>query len=139
MSAEELLSKLARVRKNGPGRWMARCPAHDDGRASLSILELESDRVLVHCFAGCSTDEVIQAAGLDWSALFADQPNEWPGKKYRGMRVFRARELIEALGHELTVALIICGDVAEGRPVERERLAEARQRILNFMVEMRRA
>ena len=46
-------------RKSG-STWVARCPAHDDRTPSLSITDGE-DRVLVHCHAGCSQSEVIQA------------------------------------------------------------------------------
>lgn len=36
----------------------ARCPAHDDGQASLSVSEAHG-RILVHCHAGCPQREVI--------------------------------------------------------------------------------
>jgi len=39
--------------------WMARCPAHDDHNPSLSIRDAIDGKVLVHCHAGCSQDEVI--------------------------------------------------------------------------------
>jgi hypothetical protein len=39
---------------------VARCPAHQDGHPSLSIAE-QGDRILVHCFAGCSQEAVIDA------------------------------------------------------------------------------
>src|SRR5574337_497427 len=35
------------------------CPAHDDEHPSLSVDEREG-RILVHCFAGCSQDAVIE-------------------------------------------------------------------------------
>jgi hypothetical protein len=35
--AATILDKLDGVRSKGPGRWMARCPAHNDKTASLSI------------------------------------------------------------------------------------------------------
>lgn len=40
---------------------MARCPAHDDHNPSLSISTGDEGRVLVHCYAGCSQDAVIDA------------------------------------------------------------------------------
>jgi hypothetical protein len=36
------------------------CPAHDDRRPSLGIDQV-GDRILVHCWAGCSQDAVIRA------------------------------------------------------------------------------
>ncbi len=35
------------------GGWMARCPAHDDRKPSLSIREGDHGKVLVCCHAGC--------------------------------------------------------------------------------------
>jgi len=51
---ELLLSKLPGVRKSGSG-WSARCPAHDDRHASLSVSSSDDGRVLLHCHAGCDT------------------------------------------------------------------------------------
>lgn len=43
------------------GRGKCRCPAHDDSSPSLSVHDMPDSRVLVHCFAGCSQDRVIEA------------------------------------------------------------------------------
>jgi putative DNA primase/helicase len=55
----QALGEALTGRKSG-STWVARCPAHDDRTPSLSITDGE-DRVLVHCHAGCSQSEVIQA------------------------------------------------------------------------------
>ena len=70
MSADIFLSRLDRVRSTGHDRWIARCPAHDDGRASLSVRELDDGRVLAHCFAGCGAADVLAAVGLDFDVLY---------------------------------------------------------------------
>ncbi|HVB39869.1 MAG TPA: hypothetical protein VNE83_03140 [Terriglobales bacterium] len=57
------------ARPTGPGRWMARCPAHGDRKPSLSIAEGDGGRVLLHCWAGCTTAAVLKAAGLPWSDI----------------------------------------------------------------------
>ncbi len=41
-------------------RGQVHCPAHDDARPSLSITEREG-RTLLHCFAGCTQEAVIDA------------------------------------------------------------------------------
>lgn len=64
-----VLSKLESVRPRGEGQWMARCPAHDDRKPSLSVTLGDYGRVLLHCFAGCSFKAVLAAAGLDASDL----------------------------------------------------------------------
>jgi hypothetical protein len=40
---------------------MVPCPAHEDERPSLSW-KVAGDRVLLHCFAGCTFDEIRRAA-----------------------------------------------------------------------------
>ena len=56
--ARALLDRLERVTERGGGHYMARCPAHDDSNPSLSVREVD-DRVLVHCFAGCSAGAIV--------------------------------------------------------------------------------
>lgn len=43
--------------------WVACCPAHEDREPSLSIRDGAAGRLLVHCHAGCSQNEVIEALG----------------------------------------------------------------------------
>jgi len=54
----------------GPNQWQARCPAHDDRQASLSVGQAADGRVLLNCHAGCRTDDVVHAAGLRMTQLF---------------------------------------------------------------------
>lgn len=43
---------------------MCLCPCHADNAASLSISEGRNGRILIHCFAGCGTGEILEAVGL---------------------------------------------------------------------------
>lgn len=56
-------------RRVGEGRYVALCPAHADRRPSLSI-RAGRDKVLLHCFAGCATEAVLDALRLGWGDLF---------------------------------------------------------------------
>ena len=56
-----------------PGQFRARCPAHEDHRASLGATRRD-DRVLLHCFAGCSTASVVRKIGLTLADLFDHLP-----------------------------------------------------------------
>ena len=71
---ERLLAKLHSVTSTGSG-YTARCPGHDDRQASLSLTEGDDGRVLLHCFAGCTTDEVVVAAGVEMKDLFPPSTN----------------------------------------------------------------
>lgn len=77
MSADELVARLDLCRPNGEGKWMARCPAHDDKSPSLSITERSDGRVLIHCHAGCGANDILDSVGLDYSALFPEQDNHY--------------------------------------------------------------
>lgn len=68
---EALVERLQGTRLNGPG-WTARCPAHDDRRASLSIARGDGGRVLVKCHAGCTAEAVVTALGLTMRDLMPD-------------------------------------------------------------------
>jgi hypothetical protein len=72
MGANNLLSRLHKVRQTGSGRWIACCPAHGDKSPSLAIREIEDGRVLLHCFANCETGEVLAAVGLTFNDLFPE-------------------------------------------------------------------
>jgi hypothetical protein len=52
--------RLEDVRKSGTG-WTARCPAHDDVQSSLSLTQ-KGETVLIHCFAGCDFNDIVNAA-----------------------------------------------------------------------------
>lgn len=52
--------------------YMANCPAHNDRTPSLSIRMGRDGRVLIKCWAGCSTESVIDALGLSWRDLFSN-------------------------------------------------------------------
>jgi len=65
---ENLVQRL-NARRSGQG-WKANCPAHDDHVPSLSIKEGADGRVLLKCFAGCSTDSVLAAIELKARDLF---------------------------------------------------------------------
>lgn len=66
---ETILTRLDGVRKSGRG-YTAKCPAHDDRTASLTINEAHGGNALIHCFAGCGALEVMQSIGLQLSDLY---------------------------------------------------------------------
>ena len=69
MIVAEWLDLFDRVKRNGT-HWVARCPAHDDRRPSLSIAEGRDGETLLHCFAGCLTEAVVAAVGRTVADLF---------------------------------------------------------------------
>jgi len=82
VTVDKFLDELEQVRKTARG-WMALCPAHEDSSRSLSIAEGDDGRVLLNCFAGCTTNRICAALGLRIADLFGETDpyaNSWQPK-----------------------------------------------------------
>ena len=102
MSIGELLSRLDKVKHTGQGRWVARCPAHNDRTPSLSLRELDDGRVLLRCFAECSAHEIVTSVGLELTDLFP--PRKIPeGKGKPERRPFPAADILRCIAFEALV------------------------------------
>ena len=66
---DEFLGLLDGVKPGGLNQWTARCPAHEDSHASLSV-GLGRVGVVAHCHAGCQIEDIARAVGVDVSRLF---------------------------------------------------------------------
>jgi hypothetical protein len=85
MTFAEIVAMIPSARMAGEGRAVAKCPAHDDRTASLSLRE-ENGKVLAHCFAGCGFAAISKAVGLDerdWFSDAAASAGSRPAKVYR--------------------------------------------------------
>jgi hypothetical protein len=81
------LERLPGARKTGNG-WAARCPAHDDARASLCVSEGEDGTALVKCHAGCDTSTVLSVVGLTLADLFPAKAAPTPVRNGRPRGIF---------------------------------------------------
>lgn len=127
---DNLLQHLDKVKRTGAHTYQARCPAHDDRGPSLTIRDTDDGRILVHCFAGCDVQDVLDAVGLTFSDLFP--PRVLDQRTPPERRPFPAADVLRAIGFE---ALVICSAAAAmlaGEPfseIDRERLILAASRI----------
>jgi hypothetical protein len=141
MSAEDLLSRLEGVRKAGAGRWLARCPAHDDRHASLAVRELDDGTVLIHDFAGCSAGDVLGAVELRFDDLF---PAKLGARHHRRgeRRPFPAADVLRAIERESLIVATAASSLGNGGALtdeDRARLLLAAQRITAAVQETRHA
>jgi len=119
MSADLILSKLSKVRRTGEGRWIACCPAHDDRSPSMTIRDMGDGRILMHCFSGCAVENILGAIGLDFDALFPERlPDSQPVRN-----PWNARDVLEAVSHELTVIGVGAADLMRGKRLEKDEYA----------------
>jgi hypothetical protein len=58
---------------------MVKCPAHEDGTASLAIGRV-AGIVMMNCHAGCSTEDVVAAVKLQMSDLFPESRSRRDGR-----------------------------------------------------------
>lgn len=133
MSIDVLLSRLKGVRPRGPSRWVALCSAHKDRTPSLSI-RLEGDgRILLHCFAGCETYDVLDALGLEVAELFPPRPHDDHAAPItQHLHTHAAADALRVLAREAGILMLAAQDMAAGAilsPKERARMLEAALRI----------
>ena len=79
-TAHEILTylegRLGKCKRTGD-KLMAQCPAHEDKTPSLSVeIGDTGDRVVMHCFARCTTNAVLDKLGMTMPELFATD-NAW--------------------------------------------------------------
>ncbi len=79
LTIDDLLTHFADVKSEG-GQYKARCPAHDDLRVSLSITTGREGRILLKCFAGCTTKAICEAAGIAVADLFPPKHEKPPSR-----------------------------------------------------------
>lgn len=152
MNADMLLSRLEGVRKSGRG-WIAKCPAHSDKSASLSIAEGDNGTVLLHDFAGCEPVDVLAAVGLTLGDLFPKRDLRTMTRAERSdLRVMaqipKWKAALNVAIHETGVVLTVMGELQRTRkltPANAARLTcawellESARAELGFAPEKRRA
>lgn len=131
MGLENLLSRLDGLKAgNGPGRWIAKCPAHADRSPSLTIRSEDDGRILLHCFAGCAAVDVVGAMGLAMTDLFPEPLTKTFMPKVR--QPFSALDALNCLTQESFIVALAASDITLGKPLSDEfasRVATAAGRI----------
>ncbi|HCR96866.1 MAG: CHC2 zinc finger domain-containing protein [Halomonas sp.] len=127
-----ILNRLDKVKENGLGRWLACCPAHQDRSPSLAVRETSDGTILMKCFAGCPTGDVLAAIGLELKDLFPERDNDaYTASKRPGER-WVPRDVLAAVAREALIALLAAEDVHRGVLLsddDRNRLAVAAGRL----------
>lgn len=136
---EYLLDRLEQVKATGQGKWLARCPAHDDRSPSLAIREAD-DRILIHCFSGCDVQQVLQAVGLQMVDLFPDRSTNPYANKSR-IPKFSTYELFPLLVQEAVILALAWSDTLAGKVLsesDQQRVQQAFQSVMRLHSEVSR-
>jgi hypothetical protein len=123
-AAQRVLDRLPRVKQTRPGSYITGCPCckSREGRP-IKVDERDDGRVLIYAFCGCTTADVVGEIGLTLGDLF-DKPLAQHLPPVRGG--FNARELLELVHHEVTVAAILATDM-ESRQLTADKATRLRQ------------
>ncbi len=71
MNIQEFITHFKAVKQMGENQYMALCPAHNDKKPSLSVgLSENKKQILLHCYAGCSAEDILNAVGLKKKDLY---------------------------------------------------------------------
>ncbi len=97
-----LLSRLDGVKPAGDGKWVARCPCHPDTKPSLGVTVGKDGRLLLFCHAGCKTEDLLAAIGLEMKDLFASPPRR-KGKPKPRVVAETAWEIVDTNGTVVAV------------------------------------
>ncbi|WP_051233846.1 CHC2 zinc finger domain-containing protein [Halomonas halocynthiae] len=127
-----ILDRLDKVKENGPGRWLACCPAHQDRSPSLAVRETSDGTILMKCFAGCPTGDVLAAIGLELKDLFPERDNDAYTTSKRPGERWVPRDVLAAVAREALIALLAAEAVHSGTLLsddDRNRLAVAAGRL----------
>jgi hypothetical protein len=130
MTTNTLLNTLVKVKQTNHSTWIACCPAHDDKNPSLAIRQVDDGRILIHCFAGCSAAEILDALGLSFDDLY---PTTNPAIAHKPLRkIFDAHTTLQLLQFESSLVLECARTLNRGDQLTNKdfaRLFQAAERI----------
>jgi hypothetical protein len=136
MSIDLLLSRLNKVRRTSHNSWIACCPAHEDRKPSFTIRDAGDGRILLHCFGGCATENILAAVGMTWEDVMPEKPIAHRVEPEK-VKVY-ATDALRAIQNEARIVAVAAFDLKAGRALgkpEHDRLMLAVERI-NTAVEL---
>jgi len=131
----EVSGRLRGVIKRSNGALLAFCPAHDDRSRSLAVSVGRHGGVLMHCFAGCSVDDITGAIGLSPADLFVkneshhinSQRNDEQARALHSMRTSLLLSRLPGIKHDLIRFLFVANSLHKNEALpadDREFVAE---------------
>lgn len=113
------------VKQTGQDQYLCCCPAHDDKKASLSIKDetATADRILIYCQAGCSTEQVLAAAGKSFADIQPGKSKDRPLQSWQRDLVAEYR-YTTAAGDYLYSKLRYEGNGIDGKEIRYGRIID---------------
>jgi len=121
---EDLLNRFDGVRETGGGQYSCRCPAHEDKSNSLGIKQGDGERIMMNCFAGCQTEDVLGAVGLTFKDIL---PSNDYNKQVKE-KGFNPYSVLKMIRDEVLIIGLASVDIKKGKALsnkEHDRLLKA--------------
>ena len=124
MYIEDLLNRFDGVRETGGGQYSCRCPAYEDKSNSLGIKQGDGDRIMMNCFAGCQTQDILSAVGLTFKDIL---PTNDYNKEVKE-KGFNPYSVLKMIRDEVLIIGLASADIKKGKALndkEHDRLLKA--------------
>lgn len=134
MTADDF-ADLTQARPTSRGKWVLKCPAHDDQAESLSISNGRDGRVQFFCSAGCHFYDFVEGFGFDYCEINSrpETPPQEALKTARGRAAYKKAQQERQIAHAAACARVRKLELIHdelGRRVCRMPLGAERNRIL---------
>lgn len=124
MNIDKLLNGLQKVKRTSNSSWMACCPAHADRSPSLSIKDTGDGKLILKCFAGCETIDVLGALGLDWDDVMPPKETVERIQTVKPMKhTIYATDALRVIKNESMIITMAAMDITKGRVITDAELA----------------
>tara|TARA_R110002050_G_scaffold184919_1_gene318614 strand:+ start:958 stop:1374 length:417 start_codon:yes stop_codon:yes gene_type:complete len=113
---EKILARFEKVyaSTSDNSQYQCLCPNHDDKTASLGI-KFDGDKVVINCFGGCETGDVIKAAGLSWSDIMPDSLDN----DYKPNKRFNPFAVVKAMSGDALFMYLCANEIIKNKPLQK--------------------
>jgi len=116
MNINDFLSYFEKSYRSGKDEYQCLCPAHNDKTASLSIKNLPDERILIHCFAGCTANDILGAVGLTFDDIVPKRLGDFKPVS----KPFNPYAVLKAISNETLLVALAGLEVANGKTLPQE-------------------
>ena len=116
MNINDFLSYFEKSYRSGKDEYQCLCPAHQDKTASLSIKNLPDERILIHCFAGCAANDILEAVGLTFDDIVPKRLGDFKPVS----KPFNPYAVLKAISNETLLVALAGLEIANGKTLPQE-------------------
>jgi DNA primase len=116
-----LLNKLNKVKRTSTNQYIACCPAHDDKSPSLSITDKGDGKILINCYAGCGTEDVLDSIGMSFEDIMPPKVIEHKVAPIK-QKVY-ASDALKVIQLESRIVIMAAYELKRNKPMTEQDLA----------------